>query len=96
MRQLRERLTAYLDQPFDVPGTVDLLDWLAEHTRMTDSTVSGTARRLARRVEQELGGGGSTAGHQKVASLARGLRSLPEALRTMAGKGRGRPPSVFR
>lgn len=79
LRQLRERLAAYLAQPFDVPSTVDLLDWLASQTRLTDSAVSGAARRLARRVEQDLGGGGSSSGHRKVAALARRLRALPEA-----------------
>ncbi|MDI9941515.1 AAA domain-containing protein [Rhodococcus sp. IEGM 1351] len=77
LRQLRERLIAYRTQPFDVPGTVDLLVWLAASTQLTDSTVSGTARRLARKVERELGGGGSTAGHRKVEVLARSLRALP-------------------
>lgn len=78
LRQLRERLTAYTTQPFDVPGTVDLLDWLATNTQRTDSSVSGKARRLAKQVRQELGGGGSTAGHQTVELLARRLRSMPE------------------
>ncbi|MEV0711594.1 DEAD/DEAH box helicase [Nocardia aurea] len=76
LRQLRERLFAYRTQPFDVSGTVDLLKWLATSTQLMDSTVSETARRLARRVERELGGGGSTAGHRKVEVLARGLRSM--------------------
>ena len=79
LRQLRERQTAYRTQPFDVPGTVDLLTWLAASTQLIDSAVSGTARRLARRIEQELGGGGSIAGHRTVAKLARSLRTLPES-----------------
>lgn len=77
LRQLRERLIAYRTQPFDVPGTVELLAWLAANTQLTDSAISGTARRLARRVERELGGGRSTEGHRKVEKLARGLRSSP-------------------
>lgn len=79
LRQFRERLAAYLAQPFDVPGTVDLLDWLASRTRLLDSAVSGAAGRLSKRVEQDLGGGGSSAGHRRVAALARGLRSSSEA-----------------
>lgn len=79
LRQLRERTAAYRAQPFDVPSTVDLLDWLANRSRLIDSAVSGAASRLARRVEQCLGGGGSSAGHRRVAALARRLRSLPEA-----------------
>lgn len=75
LRQLRERLIAYRTQPFDVPGTVELLSWLAASTRLTDSAISGTAGRLARRIERELGGGRSTEGHRRVEKLARGLRS---------------------
>ena len=78
LRQLRERATAYTTQPFDVPGTVDLLDWLAAKTRLIDSTVAGTAARLARKVEKELGGGGPSSSHKKVEHLARGLRSTRE------------------
>ncbi|MGI5154392.1 DEAD/DEAH box helicase [Microbispora sp. CA-102843] len=94
LRQLRERLTAYLTQPFDVPGTVDLLVWLAASTQLTDSAVSGTARRLARRVEKELGGGGSTAGHRKVEVLARGLRSSPESFED-DGRARARDAALY-
>lgn len=78
-RQLRERLTAYHAQPFDVPGTVDLLDWLATTIVPIDSAVAGAARRLARSVEKELGGGGSTSALRKVEQLARRLRGTPES-----------------
>lgn len=78
-RQLKERLTAYQAQPFDVPGTVDLLNWLATSMALIDSAVSGSARRVSRRIEQELGGGGSTTAHRKVELLARRLRGTPES-----------------
>lgn len=77
LRQLRERLIAYRTQPFDVPGTVDLLNWVAVNTRLTDSAISRTAKQLARRVKRELGGGQSSEGHRKVEMFARGLRTLP-------------------
>lgn len=93
LRQLRERMAAYLEQPFDVPGTVDLLDWLALRTRLIDSSVAGAASRLARRVEQDLGGGGSSAGHRRIADLARRLRSSPEAFDD-DGKLRARDAAV--
>ena len=94
LRGLRERATAYTTHPFDVPGTVDLLDWLAATTRLIDSSVAGTAARLARRVEKELGGGGSSRAHKKVERLARALRSTPESFED-DGRERAREATLY-
>jgi energy-coupling factor transporter ATP-binding protein EcfA2 len=94
LRQLRERATAYKAQPFDVPGTVDLLKWLSSTAQLIDSTVAGKARRLAKRVEQELGGGGSHRAHKQVETLARRLRSTPESFDD-DGRERARDAALY-
>ncbi|WP_159599055.1 DEAD/DEAH box helicase [Agromyces humi] len=94
LRKLRERATAYKAQPFDVPGTVDLLMWLSATAKLIDGAVAGKARRLAKRIEQELGGGGSTRAHKQVETLARRLRSTPDSFAD-DGRERARDAALY-
>ena len=59
-----------------------------------DTSVSAKAARLARKVDKELGGGGSSSSHEKVERLARGLRSDPESFED-DGCQRAREASLY-
>lgn len=79
LRHLRERAVAYTMQPFDVPGTIELLNWLSETLHIIDSEIATTAASLSQKIQRELGGGGSSRSDKIVEHLARGLRSSLES-----------------
>lgn len=78
-RALVDRTNAYRQQSFDVGSTVELLDWLSGQLDLVGSEVVYQARVLAKQLAQAFGATGASRSQAVVASLARRLRTTPEA-----------------
>ena len=78
-RALSDRKTAYLQQPFDVNSTVDLLKWIAGQLDLVGSEVAHEAGKLAKQIAYELGADSVPHSQALVEKCARRLRSAPES-----------------
>lgn len=78
-RALLDRKTAYLQQPFDVNSTVDLLNWVAGQVVLVGSEVAHEAGKLAKQISYALGADSVPHSQVSVARCARSLRSTPES-----------------